>query len=137
MVSAYTNTDVAVASSAAIPFNTNRFVTGCGNSHAAGTPTVTLRRPGFYLVSFDGDVLAGASTGTVTVQLANNGTVVPGALQSQQASAEGDAIGLGFSTVVRVLNSCSCIDNTANLTILNTGLASTYTNAEINVVKLN
>ena len=41
------------------------------------------------------------------------------------------------STIVRVLNSCACIDNTANLTVVNTGLEANYSDAEITIVRLN
>ena len=51
MVNSYTNTSVAVASNAAIPFVNNRYVVGCGTSHTAGSPTVTLRKTGYYLVT--------------------------------------------------------------------------------------
>ena len=68
MVNSYTNTSVAVASNAAIPFVNNRYVVGCGTSHTAGSPTVTLRKTGYYLVNFSG-VLSAASTGLVSMFL--------------------------------------------------------------------
>lgn len=136
MVNSYTNTSVAVASSAAIPFVNNRYVVGCGTSHAAGSPAVVLRKPGYYLVNFSG-VLSAASTGTVSAQLYNNGVAVPGAASSATIATAGDLANVSFSSVVRVLESCACIDNTANLTVVNTGLASTYSDAEISIVRLN
>lgn len=136
MVNSYTNTSVAVSSSAAIPFVNNRYVVGCGTSHVAGSPTITLRKPGYYLVSFSG-VLSAASTGTVSAQLYNNGVAVPGASSSVTVATAGNLSNVSFSSVVKVMESCACIDNTANLTIVNTGLASTYTDAEISVVRLN
>lgn len=136
MVNSYTNTSVAVASNAAIPFTNNRYVVGCGTSHTAGSPTVTLRKTGYYLVNFSG-VLSAASTGLLSAQLYNNGTAIPGAASSVTLDTAEDSKNISFSTIVRVLNSCACVDNTANLTVVNTGLASTYTDAEITVVRLN
>lgn len=136
MVDSYTNTSVAVASSSAIPFNTNRYLTGCGTCHTAGSPTITIKKPGYYLVNFNGD-LSAASTGLLQTQLQVNGDLVPGARSSTTLATAGNIEALSFSTIVRVLNSCNCIDNTANISVINTGLASTFTNAEINVIRLN
>lgn len=135
MVNAYTNTSVAVASSAAIPFMNNRYVVGCGSRHTPGSETITLSRPGYYLVNFVGDMTAAA--GEVSVQLYNNGVAVPGALGTATVDTAGDLKNIGISSVVKVLGSCPCIENCANLTVNNTGLASTYSNAEITVVRLN
>lgn len=136
MVDSYTNTSVAVASSSAIPFNTNRYITGCGTCHTAGSPTITIKKPGYYLVNFNAD-LASASTGLLQAQLQVNGNLVSGARSSTTLATAGNTDALSFSTIVRVLNSCNCIDNTANISVINTGLASTYTNAEITIVRLN
>ena len=136
MVNSYTNTSVAVSSNAAVPFVFNRYVVGCGTSHTAGSPTVTLRKTGYYLVNFSG-VLSAASTGLVSTQLYNNGVAIPGALSSITIDTAGSLKNVSFSTIVRVLNSCACIDNTANLTVVNTGLEATYSDAEITIVRLN
>lgn len=136
MVDSYTNTSVAVASSSAIPFNTNRYLTGCGTCHTAGSPTITIKKPGYYLVNFNGDLLS-ASTGLLQIQLQVNGDLVPGAEASATQGTADTIQSLSFSTIVRVLNSCNCIDNTANISVINTGLSSTFTNAEINVIRLN
>ena len=136
MVNSYTNTSVAVASSEAIPFVNNRYIVGCGNSHAAGSPAIVLRKPGYYLVNFNG-VLSAALTGTVSAQLYDNGVAVPGATSSATIATAGDLTNISFSSVVKVLESCACVDNTTNLTIVNTGLASTYSDAEISIIRLN
>ena len=136
MVNSYTNTSVAVASSSAIPFNTNRYITGCGAWHSAGTPTITIKKPGYYLVNFNGD-LTSSATGLLQAQLQVNGDLVPGAEASVSQSTADLMQTLSFSTVVQVLNSCNCVDNTVNLSVINEGLASTYTNAEITIIRLN
>ena len=106
------------------------------NQTPVGSPTVTLRKTGYYLVNFSG-VLSAASTGLVSTQLYNNGVAIPGALSSITIDTAGSLKNVSFSTVVRVLNSCACIDNTANLTVVNTGLEATYSDAEITIVRLN
>lgn len=78
-----------------------------------------------------------ASTGLVSTQLYNNGVAIPGALSSITIDTAGSLKNVSFSTIVRVLNSCACIDNTANLTVVNTGLEATYSDAEITIVRLN
>ena len=83
-----------------------------------------------------GDLLA-ASTGLLQTQLQVNGNLVPGARSSTILATADNIEALSFSTIIRVLNSCNWIDNTANISVINTGLASTFTNAEINVIRLN
>ena len=136
MVNSYTNTNVAVASSAAIPFVNNRHVVGCGSAHTPGSTTIGLKKSGYYLVKFNASVSA-ASTGLVQAQLYNNGVAVPGALSAETITTAENISAISFATVVRVLNSCNCLDNTVNLTVVNNGLASTYTNAEISIIRLN
>ena len=60
-----------------------------------------------------------------------------GALSSITIDTAGSLKNVSFSTIVRVLNSCACIDNTANLTVVNTRLEATYSDAEITIVRLN
>lgn len=136
MVNSYTNTNVAVASSAAIPFNTNRYIAGCGSYHIAGSPSIGLKKSGYYLVNVN-TVSEPEAAGVASIQLYNNGVAVPSAQSAMTVAAAGNDTPLSFATIVRVLNSCNCVDNTVNLTVVNTGLASTYTNAEISIVKLN
>lgn len=135
MVNSYTNTSVVVNSNSAIPFNTNRYLTGCGFCHSEGTPTFTISKPGYYLINFNSDLAAG-STGVLQAQLQVNGDLVPGAEASVTEGTADNVQNISFSTVVRILNSCNCIDNTASISVINEGLASTYTNAEISIIRL-
>lgn len=134
MINSYTNISQAVAADSTINFDITRVLTGCTVKHADGTPTFTLTKPGYYFVTFDG-VITGTEAGIVTVELINGNTAIPGAIASVTA-AVGDAATLNFSTIVRVLPSCPAIDNTVKLTVLNSGVAATYTNANINITKL-
>lgn len=134
MISTYSSISQAVAVDGTLNFDTTRVLTGCTVKHADGTPTFTLTRPGYYFVTFDGVVTADAA-GTVTVELLNGATAVPGAIASTTLAADGIAT-LNFSTIVRVLPSCPAIDNTTKLSVLNSGIGATFTSANINITKL-
>lgn len=134
MISSYSTISQAVAVDGTINFDTTRVLTGCTVKHADGTPTFTLTKPGYYFITFDG-VISGTTAGIVTVELLNGVDAVPAALASTTIAA-GDAATLNFTTIVRVLPSCPSIDNTTKLSVANTGVATTFTNANINITKL-
>lgn len=134
MISSYSIISQAVAADGTLNFDTTRVLTGCTVKHADGTPTFTLTKPGYYFVTFDG-VISGTTAGTVTVELLNGTDAVPAALASTTVAAD-DVATLNFTTIVRVLPSCPSIDNTTKLSIANTGVATTFTTANINITKL-
>jgi hypothetical protein len=134
MISSYSITSQAVAADGTLNFDTTRVLTGCTVKHADGTPTFTLTKPGYYFVTFDG-VISGTTAGTVTVELLNGTDAVPAALASTTVAAD-DVATLNFTTIVRVLPSCPSIDNTTKLSVANTGVATTFTTANINITKL-
>lgn len=134
MISSYSITSQAVAADGTLNFDTTRVLTGCTVKHADGTPTFTLTKPGYYFVTFDG-VISGTTAGIVTVELLNGTDAVPAALASTTVAAD-DVATLNFTTIVRVLPSCPSIDNTTKLSVANTGVATTFTTANINITKL-
>jgi hypothetical protein len=134
MINSYSTISQAVAVDGTINFDTTRVLTGCTVKHADGTPTFTLTKPGYYFVTFDG-VISGTTAGIVTVELLNGVDAIPAALASTTIAA-GDEATLNFTTIVRVLPSCPSIDNTTKLSVANTGVATTFTNANINITKL-
>lgn len=134
MINSYSLISQAVAADGTLNFDTTRVLTGCTVKHADGTPTFTLTKPGYYFVTFDG-VITGTIAGIVTVELLNGADAVPAALASTTVAA--DAVEtLNFATIVRVLPSCPSIDNTTKLSVANTGVATTFTSANINITKL-
>lgn len=135
MISAYTLTNQLVAIDGLLDFDTNRVLTGCTVRHADGTPSFTLTKPGYYYVTFNGTI-TNTAAGVVTVQLLNGGVAVPGAEASITNAAVTDERSFSFVTIVRVLPSCCAIDNTTTLTVANTGIAATYSVANINITKL-
>jgi hypothetical protein len=135
MINSYSLISQAVAADGTLNFDTTRVLTGCTVKHVDGTPTFTLTKPGYYYVTFNGTITDTAA-GIVTVQLLNGGVVVLGAEASITNAATTDERSFSFTTIVRVLPSCCAIDNTTTLTVANTGIAATYSVANINITKL-
>ena len=134
MINSYTITNQSVAVDDTLNFNVTRILTGCTVKHVDGSASFTLTKPGYYYVTFNADVL-GTAAGNVTAELINGSVAVPGATATTTI-AIGETESIAFATIIRVLPSCAAIDNTTTLTILNTGVEVTYTNANINITKL-
>jgi hypothetical protein len=135
MINSYSLTSQAVAVDGTLNFDTTRVLTGCTVKHVDGTPTFTLTKPGYYYVTFNGTITDTAA-GIITAQLLNGGVAVPGAEASITSAATTDEHSFSFATIIRVLPSCCAIDNTTTLTVANTGVAATYSVANINITKL-
>ena len=102
----------------------------------SGNTGFKIVKPGLYLVSFNASVASGGTAGTVTAQLMRNGTAVSGAVSSAYSASATVIESVAFTTVIEVLGSCGCINNTTTLTVANTGIEAAYNNAELTVVKL-
>jgi hypothetical protein len=134
MISSYNNTTQEVAINGLLTFTTDRILTGC--TATRNGQTFQLNKPGYYYVTFNADGAATTAVGDIVVVLQNNGIAVPGAVATFTTTVADDATNLAFSTIIRVPPSCCAVDNTANLTLVNTGVATTYTNVNINITKL-
>ena len=134
MISSYNITTQEVAANGLLTFSTDRILTGC--TATRNGQTFQLNKPGYYYVTFNADGAATTAVGDIVVVLQNNGIAVPGAIATQTVAAADDAVNLAFATIIRVPPSCCAVDNTANLTLVNTGVATTYTNVNINITKL-
>lgn len=134
MISSYNNTSQEVAVNGLLTFTTDRILTGC--TATRNGQTFQLNKPGYYYVTFNADGAATTAVGDIVVVLQNNGVAVPGAIATFTTTVADDATNLAFSTIIRVPPSCCAVDNTANLTLVNTGVAATYTNVNINITKL-
>ena len=134
MISSYNNTSQEVAINGLLTFTTDRILTGC--TATRNGQTFQLNKPGYYYVTFNADGAATTAAGDIVVVLQHNGIAVPGAIATQTVAAADDAVNLTFATIIRVPPSCCAVDNTANLTLVNTGVATTYTNVNINITKL-
>ncbi len=134
MISSYNNTTQEVAINGLLTFTTDRILTGC--TATRNGQTFQLNKPGYYYVTFNADGAATTAVGDIVVVLQNNGIAVPGAIATFTTTVADDATNLAFSTIIRVPPSCCAVDNTANLTLVNTGVAATFTNVNINITKL-
>ena len=134
MISSYNNTSQDVAINGLLTFTTDRILTGC--TATRNGQTFQLNKPGYYYVTFNADDAATTAVGDIVVVLQNNGIAVPGAIATFTTTVADDVANLAFSTIIRVPPSCCAVDNTANLTLVNTGVAATFTNVNINITKL-
>lgn len=135
MISSYNSISQVVAANGLLNFDTNRILTGCTVGHAEGTPTFKLTKPGYYYITFNATA-TNAAAGNVTAQLRNGTTVIPGAIATASVAAVTDVINLAFATIIKVPPSCCAIDNTATLSIINSGIEATYDVANLNITKL-
>mgnify|MGYP003292102879 CR=1 FL=1 len=133
MISSYNNTSQEVAINGLLTFTTDRILTGC--TATRNGQTFQLNKPGYYYVTFN-TTFTTEATGEATVELQNNGLVVPGATGTETVTTAGDSNSISFATIVRVLPSCNVIDNTARLTFVATGIALNATVANVNITKL-
>ena len=134
MISSYNTTSQAIATNGLLDFTTDRILTGCTATRDG--QTFQLNKPGYYYVTFNAVAAATTTIGELTVELYNNGVAVPGAEASYTTTTAGDNSNYAFSTIIRVLPSCCVVNNTARLTVVNTGVDATYTNVNINITKL-
>jgi hypothetical protein len=134
MISSYNINTQAVTTDGLLTFTTDRILTGCTVTRNGNT--FQLNKPGYYFVTFNAVAAATATLGELTVELYNNGVAVPGAEASTTTTVAGNNANYAFSTIIRVLPSCCAIDNTARLTIVNTGVDGTYANVNVNITKL-
>ena len=134
MISSYNNVSQDVAINGLLTFTTDRILTGC--TATRNGQTFQLNKPGYYYVTFNADGAATTAVGDIIVVLQNNGVAVPGAIATFTTTVADDVTNLAFSTIIRVPPSCCAVDNTANLTLVNTGVAATFTTININITKL-
>lgn len=137
MLYTYSITAQTAAANSNLNFNVNSVLTGCTVSHSAGTPSIQLKRPGYYMVHFNASAAATA-TGDVTVQLNGNGSAIPGAISTVNSTAATDIGNLSFTAIVRVLPNCCAVQSNSPLTLtfVNTGVEAAYSNAAVTITRL-
>lgn len=133
MISSYNITTQNVAVDGLLTFTTDRILTGC--TVTRNGPTFQLNKPGYYYVTFNANGSA-TSVADATIELQKNGIAVPGATATITPAAVGNTMNFAFATIIKVPPSCCAVDNTANLTLVNTGVAAIFTNVNINITKL-
>lgn len=139
MLYTYSTTDQTVAVNGVVALGNNG-VSACGCiSHAAGTGSVSLQRAGYYRITVNADAAnTTATAGNITLQLYSNGTAYAGAEATQTSESTTDVANLSFTALIRVLPNCCAIDNNlpTTLTLVNTGIAATFSNVAMTVVRL-
>lgn len=116
-----------------VAFNVNGIRGSCYINHVAGTSVISITKPGNYIVSVNLDATS-ATTGTSQFSLYNNGTSVKGAQASNTVATANDINNYTFTAAIKVLPSCQAINNTAQLTVVNTGAnAAIVSNAAMTV----
>lgn len=113
-----------------------REVCGDLNAFTTTTNTISINRSGYYLVSVDVNLTAGA-VGVAEITLYDGTTPISTAIATTTA-ANGDVYNLSFSKVIRVSpNTCSVLTNIPKiLSIYNTGVNATIDTINISVVKV-
>lgn len=134
MISSYNNTTQTVAVNGLLTFTTDRILTGCTATRDGNT--FQLNKPGYYYVTFNAVAAATEAVGELIIELQNNGVAVPGAEAASTTVAAGNNNNYAFATIIRVPPSCCAVDNAARLTLVNTGVAATFENVNINITKL-
>ena len=92
----------------------------CCIAHTPGTSVITINKPGTYLISVNIDATS-ATTGTSQFSLYNNGSAVKGALATTTVATANNIDNYSFTAAIRILPSCPAVNNSAQLTIVNTG----------------
>ena len=120
MLYTYTSSEQTVAAGGSVVLENNGLTGNCAMiNHTAGSTTITLKQ-GTYIIHFNCDATS-ATTGALSFQLYNNDVAVPSALTTNTIATANDISNFGFTTSIKVFCSCPAIDNTARLTIRNTG----------------
>ena len=127
----YNTTEQTPAAGAALIFSEGSLVSGTALSHTEGTAAITAEESGFYQVLFNSQVtpVTADPNQTVSVQLAVDGTLVPGAL----AQVTFDTAGV--ATIV--LNAPLSISTVpADITVVTNPGGFTFSDSYITVMKL-
>lgn len=105
---------------------------GCDVNLSGNSVALTDCGSNFYLVNVTATFTAPVA-GVISLALQQNGTAVTGATASTTiTTASTEVRSLSFAAIVRTYNSAG-IDS---LSIVNTGLAATFSNIDMTVVKL-
>lgn len=134
MISSYNITTQTVAANGLLTFTTDRILTGCTATRDGST--FQLNKPGYYYVTFNAVAAATEAVGELIIELQNNGVTVPGAEAASTTTIAGNNGNYAFATIIKVPPSCCVVDNTAKLTLVNTGVAATFANVNVNITKL-
>lgn len=129
---AATTSSTSVVAGAVLPLSTTVRRRGSDINLSGNSVAITDCGSNYYLVSVNATFTAPVA-GVVTLSLQQNGTVVTGATASTTiTTATTEVRSLSFTAIVRTFNNQG-IDS---LSVVNTGVAATFSNIAITVEKL-
>lgn len=132
LIDVATTTSTSVLAGATLPLTTVVRRRGCDVNLSGNSVALTDCGSNFYLVNVTATFTAPVA-GVISLALQQNGTAVTGATASTTiTTASTEVRSLSFAAIVRTYNSAG-IDS---LSIVNTGLAATFSNIDMTVVKL-
>lgn len=138
MIEVFSN-GVSVASGVAIPLENVSILKGKTVINS-GTRTIQFNKGGIYKVDVNATgVSTTATTGEITIQLMQNGVLSPAAISSETVANATASHALSFSTLVQVPNdncNCCCKSMPTIITIMNQGVATTFSNINVVVTKV-
>lgn len=129
--------NITVAQNVAIPFNNVSIKKGCTATKTA-TNTIALNKCGVYMIAFDASGSTTGTSGNIVVQMSKDDTLQPQALTAAASTATADIEALSFVTLVQVSenNSCRCCDSPTIIRFVNTGVPTTFVQANVTVTKI-
>ena len=123
-------TSTAVVANGTVP--TPTIVRRYGSSINSAGNAVTISEPGYYLITLNATFTAPAE-GVISLALQDDGVTVPGGIGSTTiTTATTEVRSISIAAIVRVF--CSSAPDT--ITVLNTGVAATFTIVALAAVKI-
>ena len=129
LIQTVNTSNITLDEGAIIPLGTTTRRFGeCLNQNGNG---IAIGGTGYYTIRAN-IVITPAATGNLTVVLANNGTVIPGAIAIGSVSTVGNTITLPIDFTIR--RGCCC-ESFDNITVVLSEGSGTVNNIVVNVVK--
>ncbi len=112
-------------------------VLGAGDGLTTSEGVIQIAEPGIYLVKVSVTGATESAAGNMGIQLYNNTSAVTGALGGAYSSAPAANVNIAFSAIIKVPPTyCQLNDNSASLTLVNTGIEAVISNVIVTLVRL-
>ena len=127
--------NTTVEQNGSIPFNNVDLAKGC-SAILTAPGTVQFNKSGVYMVDVSASITP-AAAGDVSIQLAKNGLLDPGATSIATGAADSTTT-LSFTTLVQVKenNTCCCNTSPTTIQLINTGQAGTFPIVGMTITKI-
>ena len=110
-------------------FDTNQVEEGTAITHTASSSDIQLTEPGTYRITYNATGTNTSGTGTVGLELQDDGTAIDGSKSTAKINNTSDTAALGASVLVTVASS-------STITLNSTENNTTITDASVTVQKL-